>query len=415
MPNNHNERAHEINGPSSLSRRIACPGSREAEEGMPDTTSPAAEEGTRAHELLERLLLGQNPLGNEPVEMLQACMEAFKWVETFTSKGYELHVEKKVDPSWALGDHTKGTTDIILINHKDKKVIVADFKYGQGYGVDAIGNPQLISYAAGVQAAYLGQDSGYEFSLVIIQPRIRTGATVKSCTMTYADIYSEWFRLKEALILTWEDGAIRVPSKDACHFCKAKLSCPERVEELQVDIAAAFTAAQIPIATVALEPTGASIQGLSEMMLTSILDLEPIFNALLDDIRGECRTRIRAGKNVAGYKIVKGSANRRWILSEEELRHKFKSMKISMDDYENVKIKSPAQLEAVEFVRNLSDKKRANLANFWEKPAGPDKLVISTAPGTAIVFDSSEAFAAAAAAAIVQQEPTEEPPPLSFL
>lgn len=43
--------AHDLNGPSRLYMRAACPGSANAERGLPEETSEAAAEGTRLHEI----------------------------------------------------------------------------------------------------------------------------------------------------------------------------------------------------------------------------------------------------------------------------------------------------------------------------------------------------------------------------
>ncbi len=49
----HQERAHALLGPSKAYQWMACTPSARLEEGFPDTTSEAAEEGTLAHELAE--------------------------------------------------------------------------------------------------------------------------------------------------------------------------------------------------------------------------------------------------------------------------------------------------------------------------------------------------------------------------
>lgn len=49
----HKDRAHALFGPSSAHRWLECPGSVLLEQGMPDTASESAAEGTLAHELAE--------------------------------------------------------------------------------------------------------------------------------------------------------------------------------------------------------------------------------------------------------------------------------------------------------------------------------------------------------------------------
>ena len=45
--------AHSVFGPSGSVKWLNCPGSINAEKGIPDTTSEFAQEGTDAHELSE--------------------------------------------------------------------------------------------------------------------------------------------------------------------------------------------------------------------------------------------------------------------------------------------------------------------------------------------------------------------------
>ena len=49
----HSERDHALLGPSNAYQWAACPPSARLSEGLPDTGSEAAKEGTLAHELAE--------------------------------------------------------------------------------------------------------------------------------------------------------------------------------------------------------------------------------------------------------------------------------------------------------------------------------------------------------------------------
>jgi hypothetical protein len=52
---------HSVFGPSGAHRWLNCPGSIKAEEGIPDTGSAYAIEGTNAHQLAELCLItGKN-------------------------------------------------------------------------------------------------------------------------------------------------------------------------------------------------------------------------------------------------------------------------------------------------------------------------------------------------------------------
>ena len=400
-------RPHEQNGPSSLARRRACPGSRWAEFGLPDEESEHSKEGTEAHALLERLLGGGNPVGDENREMLTAVMDVVRWVDDWRRKGYVIRFEFPVDPGKILGPMTAGTADIVMV--KGEHIVVADFKYGHK-DVPVRDNAQLLGYAAGTACEPAIIDwtddrvPGPWWTLVIIQPRLYTGGTVKSYDLSYDEIQPLWDCIRVDLALC-TDNAERTPSADACRFCKARLACRERFEGAQAAAGTVVAVTDEPlIEEAAMQPQPNGIEGLSPEAISSLLDLKPLLDAVFDDVQELAFQKVRSGITVPGFKIIEGPGRRKWNLTEEELARKFKSLKVPMADYLVSKMGSPAQIEGLESVKNLSDKQRANIAGFYDHTPGKEKLVTSSTSGKEVVYDSAAAFAAAA--------PTT---PLSFL
>jgi len=412
---NHADRGHARNGPSSLSRRLGCLGSAIAEEGLPDTSSVYAEEGTRAHELLEAILTNNpgDPSALSDPDMVAHVMSAVRWVHEHEAKGYTLHVEVPLDPGELLGPETWGTADIVLV--KAEHIIVADFKYGQGMEVFPEKNLQLIAYAAGAALMERADAVKYElpephFTLAILQPRLRSGATIKTFPMSLPEIQVEWDRIAAELTFTYSATAPRTPTDSGCHWCKAKGDCPARLDAAQAAITTAFEDAGVshPQAPVdALQHTGAGIGGLSDGMLTGLLDLRGMIDSVLKDVQDEIFSRIRRGEPVDGYKIVAGNRSRAWKHDADELARLFKNRKIKVADYMVTKMGSPAYVEKI---ATLTDKQRENISTLWEFKQGSEKLVVSSASGESLYKDPGEAFAAAAAAATPEPEP-----PLSFL
>lgn len=411
---NHNERTHAENSPSSLHRRVICPGSREAEKGRPDTTSKAAEVGTQAHELLERYLNGDPDVTFPSKEMQNAVMEAVRWVKKWVDIGYTLQVEVPLDPSGLIGKETKGSCDIVLI--RGNHVIIADFKYGQGKEVHAKGNEQLLGYAAGVQCSLPVPDPlnyNQYFTLAILQPRLPTGNTVKTVDFTFDEISAEWAYLRKCVDATYVHDAARVPEADACFYCKAKLDCGERTAQATRAVSNAFAAAAGGATAeqeALLSITDGPVKELSDEYLAELYDLKDTVTSLFKDLGEMVEARIRDGRDIPGYKIIQGAKRRKWRLSDAELRKKFKGMKLIMADYEAVSIKSPNALENTEEVKKkLTKDQFVNLATFWEKTPGADRLVISAASGIPIVFNSDQAFSEAEGCTLPDSEP------LSFL
>lgn len=151
--------AHARLSPSSASRWMTCPGSAALCDGEDDEGSDYAAEGTAAHELAERILLGAN--GKDLVgkraengvkwakDMLRDVMVYVTLVQDMvTSTGGKLHVEVKVPIEHLTGEYgAKGTSDIVI--ETETELIVCDLKFGRGVEVSAVENKQLRIYALG--------------------------------------------------------------------------------------------------------------------------------------------------------------------------------------------------------------------------------------------------------------------------
>ena len=68
---------HHPFSPSQLYRLYLCPGSHRMAEGLPDTLSEYAEEGTRLHGLVASYLNGNEPAeaSEEDMILLQKCLD----------------------------------------------------------------------------------------------------------------------------------------------------------------------------------------------------------------------------------------------------------------------------------------------------------------------------------------------------
>jgi hypothetical protein len=150
--------------PSSADKWFHCHAWRRQVAGIEDTSSAAADEGTRAHEWLAKHLLGQQDLSACPDEdMYDYLMECAEWVG---KQPGERFVEQKVDFGETFGfvDLT-GTSDLIIV--EDHRITVVDLKYGKGL-VEVPENLQMLTYLVGAVHRF-GQRP--EYRLVILQPR----------------------------------------------------------------------------------------------------------------------------------------------------------------------------------------------------------------------------------------------------
>ena len=281
---------------SGSHRWLLCPGSVRLEEPLPETPSPYAEEGTRAHELAARCLLegldADHPaLAGWPVEMrgpVQSYLDAVR-AEPGARK-----VEHRVDFSpWVPGGF--GTGDCIVL--RDGEASLWDYKHGQGVRVEAERNSQLMLYALGAHQDYGHLYDVTAWTLHIVQPRL--------------DHHAHW-RVTTAELLTWgeavrgaaeralQDDAPLVPGAAQCRFCRAKALCRARAERNLATAREEFGRAYPAPETLSVADLAALLSQLDEI------------EQWAKDVRAYALEQAECGVDLPRWKLVEGRAVRRW-------------------------------------------------------------------------------------------------------
>lgn len=231
----HKERAHSKYSASGADRWLSCPASVALSEGLPDKSSPWAEEGTQAHEALENVLTGNHlALIDVRSNMLTVVLESAAFITTL----YHAHasadflVEQRVHLDF-IHPEMFGTFDSAIVDHFGT-LHVFDFKYGQGHAVSPVKNWQMIFYGVGLAYRY-----GWNFQKVrlwIIQPRIRgyDGPVFWDVGITDLKEYAEKLR---AGVERVEREPHDLNEGAWCHWCRAKKICPlktgKRTDEMR--------------------------------------------------------------------------------------------------------------------------------------------------------------------------------------
>ncbi len=323
------EPAHYPRGPSGAHRWLLCTDSPAAEEGYPDSTSDAADEGTAAHWLLEQCLnagldaqdwveqttdpIGTDgakvvpagketgavkpwPITGEMIESVQIHIDTFK--PDLEKKGTRAFFEERVRIDHALGLNVPigGTADTIIYLPRSKTLKVGDFKYGKGHVVEVKGqggtvyerdevtgkwnevkapdwgiNPQLGMYALGALVELerlLGEKREVKtIELIVVQPRAyhKKGA-VRKVKLAPADL----MKLEFAIVNAVTGPQVRVPG-DHCHFCKAKLDCEARAEALGAKATADFEGEANPLAENDTAPESKAVVPAESANLVTVL------------------------------------------------------------------------------------------------------------------------------------------------
>ena len=238
--------AHSRIGASSAKRWWNCPGSVRLCATVPNTSSPAAREGTAAHQLAEDCL---NPstvawprpaasfigdvidVEGEGIVVTDEMAEAVQvYVDTVVGwvardKDAVVHVESRFHLS-EFHDDLFGTNDVAIWLPNLKLFVVLDYKHGQGKFVDARGNLQTRYYALGGLVKY-----GYPATQIlsgIVQPRCPQGEAVRyDDPISPLDLLDWAADLVAAAKATEAEDAPLVPG-DHCRdtFCGAYAICP---------------------------------------------------------------------------------------------------------------------------------------------------------------------------------------------
>ena len=280
---------------SGSQRWILCGGSRKAEEGLPDIKTKYADEGILAHEIAAALL-SKEDISNYDItsEMLENVELYVEYVDNLVDKTIyypSIYIEQKADFSHVVPYNT-GTADAIIISVNTLHII--DFKYGMDQ-VSAYENSQLLLYAIGIYNGLKNKDIIKEIVLHIVQPRINN-YDKWSLSIGQLSYWEGYIKAKAEIALN--DNAPRIPSENACKWCKAKTTCPALYD---------FTKDVID----------SSKQEIDDYKIKIIMDNSKMIENYIISLRNKIFDKLSSGFNFPGYKLVEGRNIRKINLENE--------------------------------------------------------------------------------------------------
>jgi hypothetical protein len=376
------EIAHASFGASNAKRRMACPGSLNAEAKFPDTSSPFAELGTAAHELGEYCLendiddvftmLGRT-FNDHPVDdnMASAVRIYVDYVRSIAEEEAPalLKLEQRfsleaLDPPMPMF----GTSDCTIYGKTSGNLWVIDYKHGQGVAVDAEDNPQLKYYALGAVLKIGDRAPINAIHTAIVQPRApHVLGSIRTHSYTKDEILDFGTDLIDAAHAAMKPDAPLIAG-DHCKFCKASGTCSALRSN-------ALAVAQDEFGVVR------GIEDLTPEEVANYMDKIPLLEEWIKSIRRHAHTMLETGQTLPGFKLVEKRPTRRWK-NEEELLAWATTEGLEDDDIYEKKLKSPSQIERVVGKKNL-----------------PGTLVMSVSTGVSMVPDSDNRPPAALLAA----------------
>lgn len=337
----HSQRAHATLAPSSAYRWLKCPGSVRLCQGVEETPSIFAAEGTAAHQLAERCMReGKDARayrgevieveGNKftvDLEMVDGVQLYLDVVRELKAESDEFEIETRMDMS-ALVPGVFGTGDAIAFREKPtRRVTIVDLKYGKGVAVDVEHNEQELTYATGVVQRFHNRGVD-EVELVIVQPRApRPGDSppgVRRWTTDIVTLFEHVMALQDAAKAADDPNAAFVTG-DHCKFCKRAGTCKalrNRVMEITM---------QDP----ALAPY--------KDWKTEQADIE-LCKTWAKRREEFAHTEALRGRLPPGSKLVGKRANRKWR-DENEAVATLQLLGVPDDDIWETSVRSPAQVE----------------------------------------------------------------------
>ena len=347
------EREHSTLSASASHRWLACTASVKFTEGMQDTPSAYAEEGTRAHELCAWKVaeLFHVPGVNKPEYTYDASTEecadnyAAFIAERMSDKA-AIFLEQKVDYSTYTAPGSFGTADCVIVEGNTLKIV--DYKHGVGVPVECDHNPQMMLYALGAYDALKDLYDIENVEMSIFQPRIGNISTFTMPVRELLDAGENIFRpkAKEAI-----SDAGTFCAGDWCRFCRGKQICRARAE---ANLKLARQEFKMP-------------PELSDDDVAKLLPKLDQISAWCADLKEYALNSALQGKRFIGFKLVYGRSVRKYA-DEEKVAEAVKAE--GLDPYQH-------KLLGVTDMTKLLGKKKFDelLSAYIVKPQGKPTLV----------------------------------------
>jgi hypothetical protein len=283
------------------------------------------------HDRVNKLITGHKEwkvdLSEDLQEIVKKAQEYFYSVKRNKKTIIDLH-EKKFNLNFLTPpfEDMNGTVDSVVFCYNENDDVyelhIIDYKFGMGVKVEAYENYQLMLYALGVLNDFdflsLFEENIPGFNkkaihkhvklfLHIVQPYLSDSCFELRDEQLKSLLYGKRLQLiKDVIINAYSSDAIRIPSKKACQFCKAKPTCSS-------------LASTVPnIDNVSDKDTLlARIRLLSDEEISNIYDKKDVIIMYLNTIEEYIKDRILGG-SFEGYELQDKYSNRKWMNGAEK-------------------------------------------------------------------------------------------------
>lgn len=417
--------------PSKRHRWMLCPGSIREEAKYPDTSGPAAADGTHSHTLLEYCLgedkdplttVGETLSDHEGVftvdkdraTRVKVAVDYIKQRVAEQNGMCEVIAETRVDPAHLIGRKDMSGTVDVQIRGTDTLEII-DYKDGMGI-VSAKDNPQLEQYAMGALSELkLPVNAVYPWKRVrmtIIQPKLalRGMPAITSHEVDTLEILAMIGKMVVEAHATDAPDAPLKPGDSQCKFCKAKGNCSALAGNVMKEVGVMFQPAQAVQAQpldVAQQAANKDPSTMDDQQIRQIMEAAPLMRQLLEAVEAEALRRLQAGQSIPGIKLVNGRGSRAWALPEDQIAEKLTKMGIPKSAVWETKIVTPAKAEKLTWTKKdgtpkqLTERQLKTLEQeYVVKMAGKLTVAPESDSRPAVIMNAAPMFSAVEAEAI---------------
>lgn len=393
---------HAILAPSGAYQWRRCAGSIEAQKPYPDRVGIEAAEGTLFHAHGEMAFsFGLDPhdfktglkqevdghIVEYNDEMIESMYAGLDWLRDQIRPGCLCFAELRVPiERWTFEKGAHGTCDICIIFPEERRILLADWKYGK-IAVVALKNDQMILYGLGLWEKfgkkYFGGDpTNVVVDIRILQPRVPLGGS--SWTTTMKTLLKEGESIKIDAKATYKKNAPRTAGLKQCRYCRARGDCPALAEfnlslfKLKFEDLDEGYEWDFPPA---LEKT----EGMTPERRSYVLLHKAVFVRWLEELHRGALLDYSSGKEVPRMKVVEGRAGirkfkdtprvKKMLMSDLGPVEAFKKELISPAQAEKKIGKKPFAVRYGDFIEQAPPKPSL-VPDTDERPALPSKAML---------------------------------------
>lgn len=318
---------HAVFSASGSNRWMNCAGSVEMIKRVDfhEPSSPSAEEGTLAHEVLECLIKGKEVPVTADEDMIYHGEKAIEFIKSLGLPVLPENSEKRITIDWLIPGQF-GTCDYFHYDPVTRTVYVIDYKYGFN-AVEVDNNSQLSFYA-------MDDSTWKDFErvvCVIAQPRAyHPDGPYRIWKAERIDIMRIAGKMEKSYQLAKSDSAPLAIGKH-CKYCKARGNCPaihERINELKT-----ILDAEPPL-------TGEQLG----KRLADVRELHELVGYAKSSLETQAMYKINQGDTINGFAVVP-NIGRRALKDEQTLLSLAPVFGVDMETLYEKKLKPIGKLE----------------------------------------------------------------------